>query len=49
LGYSYLQNYAHMTKVNSAMTIGVICIGIALFSLSKLHETWGRDLDYEEV
>lgn len=49
LGYSYLQSYGHMSKVNSAMTIGVICIGIALFSLSKLRETWGRELDYEEV
>lgn len=49
LGYSYLQSYGQMSKVNSAMTIGLICIGIALFSLSKLRETWGRELDYEEV
>ena len=33
----------------SASVVGIIFIGLALYSLSQLHETFGKDLDYLEV
>jgi MFS family permease len=33
----------------SAFIVGAICIGFALFSLSKLKETFGKDLNYLEA
>ena len=33
----------------SATVVGIIFIGLALYSLSQLHETFGKDLDYLEV
>ncbi|MFN5679787.1 MAG: MFS transporter, partial [Flavobacteriia bacterium] len=33
----------------SALIVGVFFIGLALFSLSKLKETFGKDLNYFEV
>jgi MFS family permease len=33
----------------SAMIVGVLFIGLALFSLSQLKETFGKDLNYFEV
>jgi putative MFS transporter len=33
----------------SALIVGVLFIGLALFSLSKLKETFGKDLNYFEV
>jgi MFS family permease len=34
--------------VPAALTVGVICIGIALWALAGLEETHGKDLDYLE-
>jgi hypothetical protein len=33
----------------SALIVGVFFIGLALFSLSQLKETFGKDLNYFEV
>lgn len=33
----------------SASVVGIIFIGLALYSLSQLHETFGKDLNYLEV
>ncbi|MBL0225719.1 MAG: MFS transporter [Geobacteraceae bacterium] len=33
---------------NGALVVGVICLAIALFSLSRLQETFHKDLDYFE-
>jgi MFS family permease len=33
----------------SASVVGIIFIGLALYSLSQLHETFGKNLDYLEV
>jgi hypothetical protein len=33
----------------SALIVGVCFIGLALFSLSRLKETFGKDLDYFEL
>jgi hypothetical protein len=30
------------------ITVGIICIGLALFSLFKMKETFGKELDYTE-
>jgi hypothetical protein len=37
-----------VSRIESALITGVICIGVALWSLNHLHETWGRDLDFVE-
>lgn len=33
---------------NSAVIVGVFCIGLGLFALSQLNETYNKDLDYVE-
>jgi len=33
---------------NAALITGVICMGLSLFALYKLKETYGKDLDYVE-
>lgn len=34
--------------LNSAIIVGVFCIGLGFFALYKLPETYGKDLDYTE-
>jgi MFS family permease len=46
LGYRYGQQWT--TKTYSALAVGMICLGLAFVALSRLHETWGRDLDFQE-
>jgi putative MFS transporter len=36
-------------KWNAALFTGILCISLALFSLYKLKETYGKDLDYMEI
>lgn len=36
-------------SVTSALITGAVCIGLAIFALSGLKETFGRDLDYIEA
>jgi putative MFS transporter len=33
---------------NGAIAVGVLCLAIALISLSRLQETFHKDLDYFE-
>ena len=33
---------------NGALAVGILCLAIALFSLSRLQETFHKDLDYFE-
>jgi MFS family permease len=33
----------------SGMIVGALCLAIAIFALSGLHETFGKDLDYVEA
>jgi hypothetical protein len=33
---------------NGALLVGMLCLAIALFSLSRLQETFHKDLDYFE-
>jgi hypothetical protein len=39
----------HFNDGWSALIVGVFFIGLALYSLSKLKETFGKDLNYFEV
>jgi len=34
--------------INSALVVGIICVGISLFALYKLKETYGTDLNFLE-
>lgn len=44
--FTYLRNSVGM--INSALIVGIICVAIALFAVSQLQETFGKDLDYLE-
>jgi MFS family permease len=46
-GFAMLKN--HLPAAQAALIIGVICFGVALIALYKLDETFGRDLNYEEL
>jgi MFS family permease len=46
LGYRYGQTWT--TKTYAALAVGMVCLGFAFAALSRLHETWGRDLDFQE-
>lgn len=38
----------HVTLIRAALIVGSACIVIALIALARLHETFGKDLDYVE-
>ncbi len=46
--FLYTSLQISVSRIESALITGVICIGVALWSLNYLHETWGRDLDFVE-
>ncbi|HZI15544.1 MAG TPA: MFS transporter [Myxococcus sp.] len=39
----------HMSVASAALTVGSICFGVALLALTRISETFHRDLDYEET
>ena len=39
---------AVFSTATSAMLVGMVFVGLALFSISQLKETFGKDLDYNE-
>lgn len=46
LGYRYGQQWT--TKTYAALAVGMVCLGLAFVALSRLRETWGRDLNFQE-
>lgn len=46
LGFEYFRGY--FGTLNGAMIVGFICLALALFAASQLHETFGKDLNYIE-
>ncbi len=46
LGFNFLKD--DFGIINSAFIVGIICIGLALFSAMRLKETFGKDLNYTE-
>jgi MFS transporter, putative metabolite:H+ symporter len=40
---------AYFGSVNSALIMGVICVGLAIYALKGLDETFAKDLDYIET
>lgn len=40
---------AYLGSVNSALIMGVICVGLAMYALKGLDETFAKDLDYIET
>ncbi len=46
-GFAVLKN--HMPVASAALTVGAICFGVALLALTRISETFHRDLDYEET
>lgn len=46
IGFNFLKD--DFGIINGAFIVGIICIGLALFSAIKLPETFGKDLNYLE-
>ena len=42
------RNNFSFSLVHSALFVGIIAVGIAFVSLTGMHETFGKDLDYVE-
>ena len=40
---------AVILAIIAAALVGAVTMLIAIFALSRLHETWGKDLDYIET
>lgn len=49
LSYKGLQDAFHLSKINSALVVGIAAVVIAFISLSQLEESYGKDLDYIEI
>ena len=48
LSFFFLLNTLQLSLNASAIWVGLVCFGLAIFSITKLEETFGKDLDYEE-
>lgn len=48
LSFKYLEIQL-LDTVASALIVGIICIGLAIWSVSLVHETFGKDLDFLET
>ena len=46
-GFAYLKGEVSVST--AALIVGSICFGLALLALTRLEETFHRDLDYEET
>lgn len=49
MSFFYLLDNRSYSINASAIIVGVICFGLAIFSITQLEETFGKNLDYEEV
>lgn len=47
LSFKYLE-VAFLDTVVAALVVGVVCVGLAVWSVFRVHETFGKDLDYIE-
>ena len=45
--FMYLETYIGM--IYSAIVVGAICIGLAIYATSRIKETFGKDLNYLET
>lgn len=45
--YLFFQ-WTGITKLNSALVTGIICCALAFYGATKLHESFHKDLDYQE-
>lgn len=46
-GFAYLKG--SMSAGQAALVVGTICFGVALLAITQIEETFGRDLDFEDV
>jgi hypothetical protein len=46
---SYVGLAGGIGTIGSALTVGLVCIGLALIALFTLPETFGKDLNYTEL
>lgn len=48
LGFFFLLDFLKLSMVFSALCVGVVCIGLAVYSVLSIEETFGKELDYIE-
>jgi putative MFS transporter len=46
--FQYLKGVFNGSIIYSGVVVGVLCLGCAFWALSKIQETFHRDLDYIE-
>lgn len=48
LGYEFLKYQLHYSSVRANITVGVVVFALAIWALTRLEETFGKDLNYIE-
>lgn len=48
LGYEFLKYKLHYNSVQANITVGIVVFGVAIWALTRLEETFGKDLNYIE-
>ncbi|BAV08626.1 Predicted arabinose efflux permease, MFS family [Filimonas lacunae] len=48
LGYEFLKYRLHYNSVQANITVGIIVFALAIWALTRLEETFGKDLNYIE-
>ncbi|MDZ4751118.1 MAG: MFS transporter [Flavobacteriales bacterium] len=46
---SYVSLSAGLGNIDAALTVGMVCVGLALIALYSVPETFGKDLNYAEI
>jgi hypothetical protein len=47
--FGYKELAKHISVSSAALAVGATCFALALVALSRMEETFSRDLDYEET
>jgi putative MFS transporter len=46
--FQYLYGLLNNSLINAGISVGILCLGLAFWSLTKMKETFYKDLDYVE-
>ena len=46
--FQYLCRVFDNSLIQAGITVGIVCLGLAFWSLAKMKETFSKDLDYVE-
>jgi hypothetical protein len=48
ISYEFLKYRLHYSSVRANITVGIVVFAIAIWALTRLEETFGKNLDYIE-